>query len=244
MLALFSLHVAGLAGCVTAPKAVRLERLPEVPAGYANVYLMRPPADLGQFVWPAVLLNGQRAAALPSGTFSVVAVKPGNYEVTMEKQQLLSWRWSGKTHISVRAGQTYYLELALEKRELISEISDVFCGPEYGFACHDEVIDYGAIAGTSWSQLCSSVALAEVQGLRYVEPLNARLSSGADRNATMTSHDAPVDACGTGASPERYAAARARCRANAAAIDYPLCDRLTGQDVVRSEAVVAGAQAR
>jgi predicted aspartyl protease len=53
-----------------------------------------------------------------------------------------------------------------------------------------------------------------------------------------------VSAFAAGVSPERYAAARARCRDKAAPSDYPLCDSLTVEDVIRSEAVAAGAQAR
>jgi hypothetical protein len=44
----------------------------------------------------------------------------------------------------------------------------------------------------------------------------------------------------TTVSAERYAAARARCLARAPG--EPLCDQLTADDVIRSEAVAAGAQ--
>jgi len=40
-------------------------------------------------------------------------------------------------------------------------------------------------------------------------------------------------------SPERFAAARARCIAIAGESDLPLCDQLTGEDVVRSEATAS-----
>jgi len=42
-------------------------------------------------------------------------------------------------------------------------------------------------------------------------------------------------------SPERYAAARARCIAIAGESDLPLCDQLTGEDVIRSEAAAGKA---
>jgi hypothetical protein len=56
----------------------------------------------------------------------------------------------------------------------------------------------------------------------------------------QTAGVASPDAFAAGVSPERYAAARDRCRAKAG--DESLCDQLTAQDVIRSEAVAVGAQ--
>jgi predicted aspartyl protease len=53
---------------------------------------------------------------------------------------------------------------------------------------------------------------------------------------------APAETFAAGVSPERYAAARARCREKAVPSDYSLCDTLTAEDVIRSEAVAVGAQ--
>jgi hypothetical protein len=78
--------------------------------GYANVYFMRSVASYGSRVWPAILLNGQRAAPLPIGAYSVVGVAPGKYKVTMKKEQAYSGAFKASTEIDISAGQTYYLE--------------------------------------------------------------------------------------------------------------------------------------
>ncbi len=175
ILSFFSLHVALLAGCVaTPPKGVDLQRLPDVPDGYANVYFIRTSPEWPQF-WPSVLLNGQRAAPLPQGTFSVVAVKPGSYAVTMEKTQSWDRAWTGEGEINVEAGQTYYLKLEFTVR--VNVLRD--CGGSLGnIDCWWD--DNSVVTEEYWSEIDAQRALTLLQpggqyALQYVQPFNTQL---------------------------------------------------------------------
>jgi len=176
ILAFSSLHLAVLVGCVaTPPKGVNLQRLPDVPDGYANIYFIRRSSDPWPQFWPAVLLNGERAAPLPQDTFSVVAVKPGRYAVTMQKTQSWDRAWVGEADISVEAGRSYYLKLEFKYRvNILRE-----CGGSNGnIDCwwHDNSV----VTGEYWSEIEAQRALALLQresqyGLQFVEPFNAKL---------------------------------------------------------------------
>jgi hypothetical protein len=93
--------------------------LPEVPAGMASIHFLRPASLAGSAAWPALLLNDQRLAILPSSTFTVLSVKPGTYRVSMEPDQGHRFKWPATTQIEVAADRRYFLLL-----EVVSDPRD------------------------------------------------------------------------------------------------------------------------
>lgn len=89
----------------------------------------------------------------------------------------------------------------------------------------------------------SRVRTWSVDNQRHVLLLDEGLSSApvnepAAREAEVNPDRYATASQVTGVSPERYAAAEARCRAKA--FDESICNQLTAEDVLRSEAVAAG----
>lgn len=109
--AIFLAAIAGCAAPIYAPLE-NWEDFPPVPAGMANVHILRPASSAGSQAWPAVHLNGQRRGILPSAAFTVVSVKPGAYKVTLENEQgKLFTGWPAVTDIEVAAGRRYFILL-------------------------------------------------------------------------------------------------------------------------------------
>lgn len=102
-----------LAGCATPLPMKFVDAHPDPTDELANIFLIRDASPFGNKVWPAMLLNGKRVAPLPDGTYTLVRVKPGNYSVTMEKEQVWSGSWSGDVTVDVKPGKNHYIQLTL-----------------------------------------------------------------------------------------------------------------------------------
>ena len=154
--------LGSLAGCVATPLPTRsLENLPARSENFANVYFVREAVYFGNAVWPAILLNGQRVAPLPNGTFSMVKLKPGIYQVTMEKEQWTSGPWSGTTTIEVQPGKNYYLLLQL----LYRNTSGLVMAGAAPIVTREAVSE-----GQRWVHLEEAVGTTLVKNLPFVDP--------------------------------------------------------------------------
>ena len=151
-----------LSGCFATPLPTRsLEYIPPPSRDFANVYFLREADDFGRAVWPAILLNGQKVAPLPNGTFTVVKVKPGSYKVTMEKEQWSSGSWTGTTTIEVQPGQGHYLLLTLLYRNTSG----------FTMAGSIPIFTREAVSeGQRWTHLEEQVGAARVRTLPFVDP--------------------------------------------------------------------------
>lgn len=162
LIALIVAVVATLTGCIATPLPTRsVESSFPVSEGFANVFFLREPVQFGSAVWPAILLNGQRVAPLPNGTFTVVKVKPGSYEITMEKEQWSSGSWTGTTRIDVQPGKNYYLLLQLLYRNTSGL---VLVGPTPIFT-REAVSE-----GQRWSLLEERAGASLIRTLPFVDP--------------------------------------------------------------------------
>jgi hypothetical protein len=119
----------------------------------------------GANAWPALLLNDERLAILPSASFTALAVAPGFYRVSMERDKGYSFRWPATTQIEAAAGKRYFilLEVVSEStRELaFTGVDSMPLFPRSGLAIKD----------MRWIHLDEPEGISQARHLLYVPPL-------------------------------------------------------------------------
>ena len=108
-----------LAACATAPViGPHFTSLSAQPEDKANIYILRPHVDFGRAVWPNILFNKTKVAALPDSTYTMFRASPGAYSISTERTQLISGGWDIKGDIRVVAGKAYFLVLTRKTKEV------------------------------------------------------------------------------------------------------------------------------
>lgn len=154
-----------LAGCAgpTLPPA-NASYFSDAPAreGYATLYVYRPAHRFGTAVWPEVLLNGRKTVGLKNGSYSVIYVKPGKYELTSDKSDPLSGMRNHPATFEIPENGVYFLKYEqsgepTNKGITVSEIKRATYGG--GIAVH-----------TRWALFTRQEALPEISQCYYVIP--------------------------------------------------------------------------
>ena len=104
-----------LAGCAPTIYAYLedLKALPNVPVDAAHIYFMRPASTVGGAAWPAILIDDKKRGILPSAAFTIISVSPGEHKISLENEQGSIGGWPSAVKIRLRAGERYFLKLAV-----------------------------------------------------------------------------------------------------------------------------------